>query len=839
MTEKHHAKDYLLEFAANANTSGWLRDLIIRTVVSNGDLSEEDLAQTAEKLKANAASSLTMPAGDTGDTATVIRLTKLIHHNGVNALAAEQTIAFSPDVTLLYGHNGTGKSGYFRVLNEIVGGSRQLPVYGDVFSASQSPVNVELQYTMNGTPQTLHWNNEGRAIAPLTQTSVFDSGYTQLLLNRRSADSAIVRPMGLHLFTALTTAMDSIKARLAAESDVVRRSLPQIRQDNLSQEVRNVLNQVDFSAVQKRSVVSHYEMSEALQRKLDDCETAYKQLSAANYDDKIKLVQSERATVNTVYEHIGEAHKQLYEAEKQLAQLNVLLKEAETEAEKARKKIAILDEIGLTDSDEWRMFITAGDSFITNSDIKQGICPYCRQSLGDHAGHILKAYSDYLADTSQKTLKDRQDQKSRLLRKIQGIAVVLHYPTQLEQILGEELMAIVKEELTSLTVCKTALEEDKAAAILPVPPVLDKLKAIIDGFDRQVEKFKRQKSTQQEQLKTLNETRLGLLEHKAIAEQKIQFEDWFSKVEQIREYTRWQGKLSTRSISNLSKTAGQQLVTETLRERFQEELDALKMGHLKVSLGEEGARSGQSYMRIKLPVDYSTKEILSEGEQKSVALALFLAERRMQPTGNPIILDDPVNSLDHRIIALLMERLIQLGNQIIIFSHNILLRDSLLALHSVHECNEQEINGCHKQNKHLYLYNVSVRKQRKGNIRSSKQDNARYIIEEARRVLGKNDYNDDVDGKVCAELLREAIERLVDEKVFKNLVPIRYRGGKNQAIHWDQLKTLQADSHQVDLLKSYYNRLSGGGLHLGGEQQENPVDWNELNEIAVNLFAEL
>ena len=92
---------------------------------------------------------------------------------------------------------------------------------------------------------------------------------------------------------------------------------------------------------------------------------------------------------------------------------------------------------------------------------------------------------------------------------------------------------------------------------------------------------------------------------------------------------------------------------------------------------------------------------------------------------------------------------------------------------------------------------------------------------------------------MCAELLREAIERLVDEKVFKNLVPIRYRGGKNQAIHWDQLKTLQADSHQVDLLKSYYNRLSGGGLHLGGEQQENPVDWSELNEIAVNLFAEL
>lgn len=80
------------------------------------------------------------------------------------------------------------------------------------------------------------------------------------------------------------------------------------------------------------------------------------------------------------------------------------------------------------------------------------------------------------------------------------------------------------------------------------------------------------------------------------------------------------------------------------------------------------------------------------------------------------------------------------------------------------------------------------------------------------------------------------IEHLVDEKVFRNLVPVKYRGGKNQAIKWDDLKELQADVEMIDLLHKYYNRLSGGDMHLGGESRENPIDWAELNQMATQLL---
>jgi hypothetical protein len=45
-----------------------------------------------------------------------VTLTQLTHHRGVNALAPEQTVAFGDRLTVVYGQNAAGKSGYTRVL---------------------------------------------------------------------------------------------------------------------------------------------------------------------------------------------------------------------------------------------------------------------------------------------------------------------------------------------------------------------------------------------------------------------------------------------------------------------------------------------------------------------------------------------------------------------------------------------------------------------------------------------------------------------------------------------------------------------------------------------------
>ena len=65
----------------------------------------------------------------------------------------------------------------------------------------------------------------------------------------------------------------------------------------------------------------------------------------------------------------------------------------------------------------------------------------------------------------------------------------------------------------------------------------------------------------------------------------------------------------------------------------------------------------------KLNTSYSLAEILSEGEQKAIALAEFLTELQLDNSKSPVIFDDPVNSLDHNIIDDVSRRLIKLSRE--------------------------------------------------------------------------------------------------------------------------------------------------------------------------------
>ena len=578
-------------------------------------------------------------------------------------------------------------------------------------------------------------------------------------------------------------------------------------------------------------------MSEETQKALEESEKAYKELMSKDFDANIKLAQSEKFIVNGLREHLQKRSDELKKSEEAVAIIFGKLKAARAAQEEARRKIQILGEIGNTGSKEWQEFIKSGVAFAASSTIPAGTCPYCRQTLQGSAVDIVKAYSDFLGDKTaaayNAAVKERNEWQNYISRltisssefKVERLEEVESFKQFSAEFGGyEAIKAYVDHCLKSFEETKKALLasfETEQYEAKGFPEGNGALGAILKKYDEALTQLQAAKAGKEEQLKKLNETRLLLLEHQAIAAQKALWELWFVKVEHIRELSRLQNNISTRPISTLSKTASQQLLTDNLKQKFEEELKVLKLGYLEVSLSEEGASRGQSYMKIKLPSSIRTQEILSEGEQKGVALALFIAERR---------------SLDHHITACLVERLVELGNQIVIFSHHILLRDSLLALRTVHECNKLQIAGCGKQSKHLFLYNVNARED-KGYIRDSRQDNAKYYIQEAQRVLGSQNFDEATDIGKCAGLLRQAIEHMVDEKVFKNLVPVKYRGGKNQTIIWDRLKELQADPALIDMMHDYYNRLSGGDMHLGQESRENPLDWAELNGMATQLFA--
>lgn len=338
-----HSKDYLIELASNPQTHGWLKDLAIKIVNSNGNLSDADIADSVQQIKQNGVSTLPLPASLGSLTNNDVSLVSLIHHSGVCALAHNQRIDFSEHITLLYGNNGSGKSSYFRILNEIVGGNHQTPIKANIYAGAPAPVNIDIMYKEGVNVKSFTWNGTIRAISPLNLASVFDSSYTNTFLQKRSADTAIVLPYGLHLFTSLTNAMDRMKARLQNEIDSLTRVLPSIKVEGLSDDVSRMISQRTYRSAQKRYIENRYEISEAQITELNTQLEKLKQLNETNFDDKIKLLSNERTIVDTLLNTIQTASKSLNEIYNSWLLLLKELSEARKNAEEKKLKYLFLN----------------------------------------------------------------------------------------------------------------------------------------------------------------------------------------------------------------------------------------------------------------------------------------------------------------------------------------------------------------------------------------------------------------------------------------------------------------------------------------------------------------
>jgi len=131
-------------------------------------------------------------------------------------------------------------------------------------------------------------------------------------------------------------------------------------------------------------------------------------------------------------------------------------------------------------------------------------------------------------------------------------------------------------------------------------------------------------------------------------------------------------------VTELFKTASDELINQNFEQLFAEECKALRAPALKL---EFLGRQGKAQRRKVLAGNYQPSKILSEGEQKVLAISDFLAEARLIGISAPIIFDDPVSSLDHRHIDEVADRIALLAesDQVVVFTHDIFFTTNLLA----------------------------------------------------------------------------------------------------------------------------------------------------------------
>jgi energy-coupling factor transporter ATP-binding protein EcfA2 len=149
--------------------------------------------------------------------------------------------------------------------------------------------------------------------------------------------------------------------------------------------------------------------------------------------------------------------------------------------------------------------------------------------------------------------------------------------------------------------------------------------------------------------------------------------DLIERIKQVAALNVCKKDLKTTPISNKSKEFASNAVTKELKTALDKEFANLGVGHIKTKLKEKNIKGRMHHqLLLELPASKALNEILSEGEQRAIALGSFLAELSLANHSCGIIFDDPVSSLDHWRRKHVAQRLAEEAKhrQVIIFTHD-------------------------------------------------------------------------------------------------------------------------------------------------------------------------
>lgn len=822
-----NAYEYLLEYAEDEKCNTWISKVIKTFIDETGKLSEESQKKLiADLLEQEEFVIDCSEIVNVLSRENTISISKLEHISGVNALASNQLIKFCPDVNIVYGLNGTGKSSYFRILNEVVGGSKHKKIIGNIYKEENEDVLTKIEYTVNNTKKGIQWDNTNRGIDDFATVRVFDSAYTEGLLKKRDSDNLLVKPYGLNAFAELISKIDDLLNNARVELE--KREIPEVDKSELSDETKALFDKKNFEQedIEQFKLLATFLPKE--EERLASIGKELNALSQVNISDKIQIEKEHKYKVEKLKEKLNKICDDFQVLHKEVCQLIVCYNEKKSAAEKSQKQYELLLELPGIKTESWKNFIVSGKKYIDENGVSENECPYCHRMYDAKALEIVSEYANFLFDENEIRLQNCINNLNKKKIEIQKLGLLDSEDYDVEYIsdsLKKQILEINNAFRSNYEMLISFIESKKEVQIKNDINKIDcELSKIISEYEIRITKYSADDSEKRKTMDALIKEKRTLSEKKSINRQYAIIEKYIETKNNLFRLNSVLDSISTAKISSLSKKAHNELLTVKLQEKFKELLNALNVKNISIELKGQNNK-GIQQTELIINSHKNVDNILSEGEQKATALALFLSEIVLSENESTLIFDDPVNSMDHRMMGAFADQLLKLNNQIIVFTHNKMFLDSFAVSEFGHFCKTYN-SSCNKEKgKHILVYETqSEGKNRKGVIVEKTIENAEYYIKEIGHLLNETPF---VKKEEACMKLRKAVELLIDERVFNKQVPTKY-STKSSRIAWEELKKLCNDPSIVDKLKSVHNRASGGELHNGMEREENPIDKDEI-----------
>lgn len=830
------------------NLPDWQSDLLRRVLVGQvGGEYDAVILRSLWSAAGGATSNATCVRVQESDLPTqaapsAIRLTALYDVEDVGRVERQQKFAFGTSgLTLVYGDNGAGKSTYARILKSACRArgtaARVLP------NAYEPPrpatPRAKVEFVKAGVSTTVEWTNTGVQHTDLKSVSVFDGDVARNYIDERG--KVAYQPVELGVMTQLAAEQDRLSRLLAERAEEHRRARPQFHELPVGSRARTFtegisastdLSQFDVLTRLRPDVEDH---RQALTRRLEELKQRDPAALAKEKRERAgKLRQSASWIEKRAPAVDDEAADRMMVLRKRLSFADDAVAEWTKKTSQSRSHLGIGTPLGTAMRDAGVAFAEAHHIAHRHSEV-DATCPLCLQPLGPEARERSKAFEEFATgalETARRGARTELEQARESHRAFSRKSVE---GSDLLRPLLSDAPAVLRavEALLRAMAARAERLADGQADVAALPPLptpataAATLRAHADELDSEAAALEKDAGgTTAEKVRA---ELVDLSSRAALGRRREDVEKTILIEKQLARIQKAQGLLRTQAITARRTEWADAVVTDDLRRAISSELQALHLDGIPVRIDSKG-KKGDTEVALALSGQQLGRpgEILSEGEQRALALAFFLAEVQAGAGDAPIVVDDPVSSLDHERREHVAKRLAEAARtrQVIVFTHDIFFAFVLkkevsaravavtdLRVHrfrnlvgSVAEGVPWRAEDVHKRFKHL-----------RDELKKLTAVEAKATDEEALRP----------SVEYWCKRLRETWERAVEEVVFGGVV---YRFAPD--IQTQRLKTVRVDEH---LRQTVIDGMSWASNYVHDEAPAKNTPLPTCAELAVQL----
>ena len=776
----------------------WQRDAL-RRLVTKGELDETDIGELSNLCKSrhglgNRAKPVSLDANhlpQPDSRKKSVSLESLTHHAGVNALAQDQTVEFGPRLTVVYGANAAGKSGYTRILKRACRARGAEEILGNVVSgAVPGRPSATIKFTAGEELCDHPWDDNQSPNALLSRISVFDHHCASVYLVQRT--DVAFRPMGLDLFDKLSDACEAVKKTLERERSTLESQELQFPDVAEGTAVHKLITDLT-SLTDPESVKELASLTEAEKARSKEVRERIRDLQSDDPGKTARAIELRAKRAEVLVERVKIAVEALSDAAiEELFVARDRKDETRLVAEKLHGTTFQEQPLQNTGSDGWRTLWSAAEQFSTADAYPDRAFPFteegsrcvlCQQELTNEGMLRLRQFQEFLSSTVQ---GEYDGAAARYREKYSQIneAPVLDEPAtealdelQLDDLhLAGEVRACLDAAETRRAIVNEALTE-----ALPCPQNLPTqsldvhiLTSYIENLSDRARELR--EVNQPEAIRELKGELSELEARQLLAGHLSNVLEEIERKKKIAAYQLCVDETRTNMITRKSSEVTKHAVTEQLTRSFAEELAALDFHHVEVQMVAAGGSRGALYHKLQLRRAPGTEvfKVVSEGEARCLSIAAFFAELSTAADRSAILFDDPVSSLDHNWRENVAMRLAveSQSRQVIVFTHDIVFLLALaekaegLGVNPDHQYLRRDLIGAGLSSQQLPWVAMKV-KDRIGRLKTLWQD-----ADKTHRNGDQEKYKR--DASLIYGLLRESWERGLEEVLLGGTVE-RYR----------------------------------------------------------------